>query len=266
MAGAVAGYALVFVALAAYGKPGLGIGQLFYLPISLAALAGTATSGAVAGVVAITLYELALLIGSGNLDAATTPSAAIHFTGYVAVGLAVGAFARRARRLLADALVILDELLAIARRDTATGLADSRGFDELLATRVRRNSPFVLLLGEPASRTRHDDALRKLAATIAGCLPGADVARIAPDQFALIVSAGALGPGRETSPAAERAVHAAGAQMTFGWASWPADGSDVYALFAVASRRLHERKFARGEWSPTPATAGLVEVLRRPEP
>jgi hypothetical protein len=57
-----AAYLSVFGLLLSFGQPGLGIGQGFYLPISLLALATGAAWGAAAGVGALVLYEAGLVI------------------------------------------------------------------------------------------------------------------------------------------------------------------------------------------------------------
>jgi hypothetical protein len=49
--------------------------------------------------------------------------------------------------------------------------------------------------------------------------------------------------------------------MTFGWAAYPQDGKDALALFRAADERLYARKIVRGEWTPSAASAGLVEEL-----
>ena len=41
-----------------------------------------------------------------------------------------------------------------------------------------------------------------------------------------------------------------------------ADGGDELSLLQAASERLHARRIVRGEWKPTAASAGLVDVLR----
>jgi hypothetical protein len=260
---AALGYPLVFAALAAYG-PGLGIGQGFYLPISFAALAGGPAAGGVAGAVAMALYQTALFLRNGDFSAALTVSAAIHLAGYVVTGFVLGAFAQRARRLIGDALAVLDDLLALTQRDLATGVSDSEGLHAAINDRIKRKAGFVLLLGEPVEASGRDvsDArerqLRELAAMLVARLPCDEVARIGASQIALLLPPGALGAASEANAAAEQALDEAGLPMTFGWAVSPSDASDPLALLAVATERLYARKFARGEWRPTAASTGLV--------
>jgi hypothetical protein len=48
---------------------------------------------------------------------------------------------------------------------------------------------------------------------------------------------------------------------TFGWATYPVDGDNALALYTAAAERMYARKMLRGEWSPDPVTAGLVDQL-----
>src|SRR5947209_9831763 len=57
---AIPAYAGVFVALLAWGRPGLGLSQGFYIPVILVAAATGPAVGAFGGVVALFLYELAI--------------------------------------------------------------------------------------------------------------------------------------------------------------------------------------------------------------
>ena len=58
----VVGFAVAFALNLAYGRPALGLGQCFYVPVVLAALATDTLVGALAGVAAIFLYEAGLLV------------------------------------------------------------------------------------------------------------------------------------------------------------------------------------------------------------
>lgn len=118
LVGATVAYAGVFVLLVAFGRPGLGVSQGFYVPIVLAALATDATTGALAGLTALGLYVAAETL-SGRAALVVSAGTGIRLVSFVAAGLIVGWFATRARRLVADSLHVLDDLLALngAERD-----------------------------------------------------------------------------------------------------------------------------------------------------
>lgn len=112
-------YAAVFLLLIAFGRPGLGISQGFYLAIVLAALATDPATGAVAGLTAGALYVAAeLMAGRTDWSSALSASLSIHLVAYVVAGLAAGWFARRARALLAESLGVIDGLLELGQAAT----------------------------------------------------------------------------------------------------------------------------------------------------
>lgn len=108
-------YGCVFAAVLAYGRPGLGIGQAFYVPIILAAAATSAPLGALAGAGALFLYELGIHdhAGLGWADFGH-PSSLTRLATYVAAGALTGFLARRGRLMLAQSLYVLEDLLGIA--------------------------------------------------------------------------------------------------------------------------------------------------------
>jgi hypothetical protein len=267
------GYAVVFALLVAYGRPGLGVGQGFYLPIILAALATGPAAGALAGLVALALYDSGQLLAGriGWADVIATPTA-IRFASYVTAGMTVGYFATRGRRMLASSLHVLDELLAAARRDVATGMSTSDGFESLINRRLASRQPFALFVGELAGEQReallrrrdgHDDPVRELARLVAAQLSSADddLARIGPSRLAVLSSLASLTQIREQSVDYERSFQATDWAVTFGWAAYPSDGADALTLYGAALERLHARLIVRGEWQPTAVSAGLVEDM-----
>jgi hypothetical protein len=120
-------YGGVFAALLVYGRPGLGIGQGFYLAVILAGAATSAPLGALAGTGALILYELAIHDQAGLAWADFThPSALTRLATYVAAGALTGYLARRGRLMLAQSLHVLEELVELAygqieRQSTKTG-------------------------------------------------------------------------------------------------------------------------------------------------
>jgi hypothetical protein len=106
-------YGGVFALLLAYGRPGLGIGEGFFVPVILAAAATSAPEGALAGVGALLLYELAVHDGLAWADFDSAP-ALTRFVSYVAAGVVVGYLAQRVRRMLAQSLFVLEDLIELA--------------------------------------------------------------------------------------------------------------------------------------------------------
>lgn len=108
-------YGGVFAAVLAYGKPGLGIGQAFYIPIILAAAATSAPLGALAGAGALVLYEIGINDRAGLAWADFGHASSVTRLGtYVAAGVLTGFLARRGRLMLAESLHALDDLVEIA--------------------------------------------------------------------------------------------------------------------------------------------------------
>jgi hypothetical protein len=108
-------YGGVFALLLAYGRPGLGIGEGFFVPVILAAAATSASQGAVAGLGALFLYEVGIHQETGLVWGDFTQAPALtRFVSYVAAGVVVGYLAQRFRRLLAQSLVVLEDLMDLA--------------------------------------------------------------------------------------------------------------------------------------------------------
>jgi hypothetical protein len=108
-------YSGVFAGLLAYGRPGLGIGQAFYVPVILAAAATSAPLGALAGAGALFLYELAIHDRTGLVWTDFTHAPALtRLASYIAAGALTGFLARRGRLMLSQSLRVLDELVELA--------------------------------------------------------------------------------------------------------------------------------------------------------
>ena len=108
-------YGAVFALLLEYGRPGLGIGEGFFVAVILAAAATSPALGALAGLGALFLYELAIHEQTGlawsDFDHAP---ALVRLASYVAAGVVTGFLARRLRLMLAQSLFALEELADIA--------------------------------------------------------------------------------------------------------------------------------------------------------
>lgn len=116
----LAAYAGTFVLLETYGRPGLGISGGFYLAVILVAAATSTVYGGLAGVAAIVLYELAIHRDHGLAwsDFDNAP-ALTHLAGYVAAGLVTGFLAFRVRRMLAQSLYVLEDLIELVQEGEA---------------------------------------------------------------------------------------------------------------------------------------------------
>jgi hypothetical protein len=108
-------YGATFAGLLAYGRPGLGIGQVFFLPVILAAAATSPSLGALAGGGAFFLYELGIHDRAGLSWADfSDPSALTRLASFVAAGALTGFLARRGRLMLAESLYVLEDLIELA--------------------------------------------------------------------------------------------------------------------------------------------------------
>jgi len=230
-------FAVVFWLLYEYGRPGLGISQGFYLAIVLVALARGPVTGLLAGVFAAGLCAVAGLAVQNASWSHLEEPLAIRLAAFTAAGVTVGFFSRRGREMLADSLHVLDELLSLARRDTATGVFTPDGISDRIARRASRSWPFAVLVGDvdTASDAALRDALRALAAELAG---DGELARVGPSRVVAVTSSLSLADAENRARALERALGG----TTFGWAFHPQDGGDVLSLFGAASERLHARR------------------------
>jgi GGDEF domain-containing protein len=259
----VISFAAIFALILAYGRPGLGLGQCFYVPVVLAALATGPWIGGLAGVAAIVLYETGLLLNGTtdwtSLHAANTP---IRLISYVLAGATVGYFAVQGRRMLAQSLHVLDDLLDLSRREAITASLTSDGLEQAINRRIGAKKPFGLLVGETVGRRKSDEELRRTARLLSAQLhPDDQLARLGPSRFAILVSARTPGGARETSEHLERTLESENVPITFGWAVYPQEGHEALELFGAAVDRLQARRLIRGEWEPTAASAELVDEL-----
>ena len=108
-------YGAVFALLLEYGRPGLGIGEGFFVAVILAAAATSPALGGLSGLGALFLYELAIHEQTGLAwsDFDDAP-ALVRLASYVAAGVVTGFLARRLRLMLAQSLFALEELADIA--------------------------------------------------------------------------------------------------------------------------------------------------------
>jgi GGDEF domain-containing protein len=259
----VVGFAAIFALILLFGRPGLGLGQCFYVPVVLAALATGPWVGGLAGVAAIVLYETGLLLNGTTdwtaLHAANTP---IRLISYVLAGATVGYFATQGRRMLADSFHVLDDLLDLSRREVVTASLTSEGLERSINRRIGAGKPFGLLVGETVGHRKREDELRRTARLLSAELhPDDQLARLGPSRFAILVSTRTPGRAREVSEHLERTLQSEDVPITFGWSVYPHEGDESLALFGAAIDRLQARRLIRGEWEPTAASAELVDEL-----
>jgi len=265
LAAATAAFAAIFAVTLIYGRPGLGLGQMFYLPIVLVALASGPVAGAGAGLLGFVLYLLAVVLSSQlDLDGTTETQLAIRVVTFAIAGATVGYFSARGRTMLRDSLHVLEELLLIARRDAATGASTGGRFADVVERHLSKRRAVVLLVGQlgadprPVSLLKDERRLRETMTIVASLLgPDDEVARVGASQVAIAA------PGRDAAWASDTAVEledllrASGREASFGWACSAGEGGDVLTLFQAASERLYARRLVRGEWEPSAETAGL---------
>jgi hypothetical protein len=109
-------YGATFALLVQYGRPGLGISGGFYVAVILVAAATSPFSGVLAACAAVVLL---LLVGPArghgfawtDIDHA---SILTHLAGYTAAGILTGFLAVRVRRMLAQSLYVLEDLIELA--------------------------------------------------------------------------------------------------------------------------------------------------------
>ena len=253
---AFASSALVFACFVVYERPGLGIGHFYYLAIALAAMAGGAGIGAVAGMVATSLYVAGVLVNSHvpSHELVTTGTVTRGVT-YVTIGALIGWFASRNRSMV-------DELRVLAERDILTGLPNTRAFESAITRRLGAGRPFALLVADMDALkdfnreegfNAGNDALRRLADSLSNALgPDDDVARVGSDEFAILASANNSDGAARLAARLERMLVDDRTKATLGWAAFPQEGDNALALYRAASERLYARKVMRSYLRPVP--------------
>ncbi len=240
-------YALVTVAFVEFESPGLGIGHFYYVPIALVAFASGPVRGGLAGVFAAVLYNVGIVINPAIPSTLEREQTVIRLITFVALGALIGVFVRRNRSLV-------HALSQLADRDSITGLPNTRVFQAAIEARLAASGGFGLLVGDidelrtvnKSGRERGDDALRRLAdRLIAARRDGDEVARVGGDEFAVLADLDSV-DARSLAISMEKHLRLAGEAVTFGWATYPQDGTNALALYRAADERLYARKVARG--------------------
>jgi diguanylate cyclase (GGDEF)-like protein len=253
------GYALIFLALMLLETPGLGIAHFFYLPIALIAIASGPRGGAAAGVVAAALYTVAVVANANlpTLDLLTV-STPIRLLAYALTGALIGWFAARNRELI-------DRLEMLVTRDRLTGLPNARGFEIEVDKRFALQGPFAILLADldglrdlnsEDGHGKGDLMLVHLADTLGRLLgPEERIARVGGDEFAILATVRGKDAAGDRAIRLEQRMNEHGLAVTFGWAAYPAEGSNALGLIRIANERLYARKLVRGRRTGVPQTA-----------
>jgi diguanylate cyclase (GGDEF)-like protein len=256
---ALVSFPLIFLAFETLEVPGLGISQLYNLPVIVVALACGPVFGGAAGLGAAYLFVTGAVLNGQLSRAVLAGSVSLRLVGYVGTGVLIGWLAQRDRSLVG-------RLRRLAERDFLTQLPNARAFNDALNRAISSGEPFALLLADMDQlkqlndRDGHlagDEALRRLATSLVMALPpGATAARLGGDEFAAIVSEPpeTLGLARRI----ESTLDGESVQASIGWAECPRDGIDSLSLIRSADQRLYERKRRRSQQG----TLSLVAELR----
>ncbi len=153
-----------------------------------------------------------------------------------------------------------DRLVALARADALTGLANRRAFSERLRAELgrarREGTPVAVVLvdvdgfkqvNDTRGHDAGDETLRAIARVLEGTRRGHDLAaRIGGDEFAVLLTGGDTDAVRALGARAMAAIGADGAlpTLSFGAAVAPHDGLTPAAVLAAADRALYEAKRA----------------------
>jgi diguanylate cyclase (GGDEF)-like protein len=246
----VVGFALVYATvLEVRGGDLFAVAHLLYLVTAILALATGPWVGALGGVFGAVLFDVAIVLNpSIPANNFFTTGGVIRVVSFVSIGVIVGWYARKNRRLEAD-------LRRLTEIDHLTGIKNARGFEAALNGRLAVGRPFALLLGDVDGlklvNDRHghaagDRMLKNLAQTLSGALePGDELARIGGDEFALLVSVATPTDALQFAERYEQVAAAQGCGLTIGWGVYPNDAADAVALTMTADSRLYGRKAER---------------------
>jgi diguanylate cyclase (GGDEF)-like protein len=241
-------YATVFATFIFVENPGLGLGHFFYIPVCLVALVTDELVGALAGVLGVGLYVVAVELAPAVPSAqALTTATGIRLITYTIVGALIGFYASRNRQLV-------ERLRDLAGRDFVTGLGNARTFDEELAKRCASGEPFALVLADAddLNELNHihghaagNAALKRIGEVLGQHADAGDhIARIGGDEFALLT----VLPADQIAALqarTNRALLTENLSTTFGVTFCPDDGQTASELFHKADDRLFAAKLVR---------------------
>jgi diguanylate cyclase (GGDEF)-like protein len=194
------------------------------------------------------------------------------YLGTASILAAVGRFYRMrlerdalAARLALEAeqqrtLVLVGELDRLSRRDSLTGVANRRAWDEALtrscAEADRTGRPVSVLLfdidrfkdiNDEHGHRRGDEVLQEVAGCVTGRIRGGDLlARVGGDEFAVLCRNAGPEEARRLADHLIDLVAALAGELTVSVGAavhWP--GADPDAVMGLADRRLYQAKRAR---------------------
>ena len=254
-------YGGVLLAFVLFESPGLGLGNLYAIPICLVALATSELVGALAGVFATGLYIAGVFLAPAVPSAhAVTGATGIRLVTYTVVGTLMGFYASRNRRLV-------DRLRDLAGRDFVTGCGNARKFDEELAKRCAAGTTFALMLvdadnlngiNQVHGHAAGNAALKRIGEVLGQLAePGDVIARIGGDEFAVLTQL-AASEIAGLQARANRTLSAENMSITFGVTFCPDDGQSASELFHKADDRLFAAKLVRQNRATVVALADRV--------
>jgi hypothetical protein len=236
-------FALLFVAVALFDRPGLGIGRFLFLPVVLLALATDAWIGALGGVLATALYVIAVIRSPHMAQSSIfTLSTLVRFTSFVAVGALIGYFAKEHRDLVGRPR-------ALADRDDLTGrprlrVGDeqkARGAGSLLAPARRDRAA-----RRSRSKSGEADALLRVSRLPTTCLdPRDSLVRVGQNEFGVLTSLSSGEKAGKLAATLESVLDQSGLDVTFGWAVAPQQGTNALSLCQAADERRYARTLIR---------------------
>ncbi len=252
-------YVGVFTAFVFVESPGLGLANFFYIPLCLVALTTDEARGALAGVLATSLYVLAVELAPAVPSAqALTGATAIRLITFTVVGALMGFYASRNRQLVT-------RLRDLAGRDFVTGLGNARTFDDELAKRCASGKPFALVLADADDlndlnqvhgHAAGNAALKRIGEVVLQYAePGDVLTRIGGDDFGLLTTL----PADQIAALqarTNRTLATENLSATFSVTFCPQDGETAAELFHKAGDRLFAAKLVRQNRATVIALAG----------
>jgi diguanylate cyclase (GGDEF)-like protein len=205
------------------------------------------------------LYVVAVVLAPAVPSAqALTTATAIRLVTFTTVGVLMGFYASRNRRLI-------DRLRDLAGRDFVTGLGNARTFDEELAKRCAAGRPFAVVLADADDLNELNQvhghaagnaALKRIGEVLSQYAePGDVLTRIGGDDFGLLTTL----PADQIAALqarANRTLSSENLSASFGVTFSPEDGQTAAELFHKAGDRLFAAKLVRQNRATVIALAG----------
>ncbi len=241
---------LSYLAARLLDVPTDGVAYFAFLPIALVALVAGPVWGSLvalsAGTAFATLRPEAVSLESELI----TTVGAVRMLAYIAVAALIGKFA-------GDSRSASSRLENLAHRDALTALRNGRSYRNAVARLVASGRGFALVIGDLDGLKRindahghqaGDEALQRLARALAHAVREDDhVARIGGDEFSILARGADAHEASALCSRLQRDLSELEISASFGWAIYPADGTDARTLFRQADARLYQRKRFRDQ-------------------